>query len=103
FGVGTSCQLVPSQRSATVAEGVGSLKPAGNSAFPTAMHEFPAVQSTALRLVSFAPMTFGVGVTVHAADAAECASIYPRAATSERTNGRSGNCLNATRASLLLL
>jgi hypothetical protein len=68
------------------------------------MHEFAAVQSTALRLVSFAPGTFGVGGTVHAADAAEGASSSnPRAATRERTNGRSGNCLHATRATLLLL
>jgi hypothetical protein len=96
LGVGTICQLAPSQCSATVAEGVGSLKPAGNSAFPTAMHEFAAVQSTALRLVSFAPGTFGVGGTVHAAEAAQGVSSNAAVAIKTRRTGRSDICCQPT-------
>ena len=68
LGLGTICQLVPSQRSATVVD-LNTLNAGVNVALPTAMHELADEQSTALRKVSSAPATFGVGVTVQAAEA----------------------------------
>ena len=47
------------------------------------MHEFADEQSTPLRYVS-APATFGVGDTVHAADAAEGASSNAAVANKTR-------------------
>ena len=49
---------------------------------PTAMHEFADEQSTPNRLVRAA--TFGVGVTVQAADATEGASNSAAVATRRR-------------------
>jgi hypothetical protein len=81
LGVDTICQLLPSQRSATVAAvPPGALK----VACPTAMHESADAQSTALRLVELAPSTFGVGGTVHAADAAEGVSSSAAIASKTR-------------------
>src|SRR6187397_1426476 len=98
-GVGTICQLVPSQRSAAV-EYVTvpgpPRAPVKTSAEPTARHDLADEQSTALSLVPVAPGAFGVGGTVQAADATEGASSSPTAATRERTNGRGGSCLKAT-------
>ena len=59
---------------------------------PTAMHEFAEVQSTALRLVSLAPATFGVGDTVHAAEAAEGVSNKAVVANRTRRTDRSDIC-----------
>src|SRR6187397_3748824 len=53
------------------------------------MHEFADEQSTALRYVS-APATFGVGDTVHAADAAEGVSSSAAVANKTRRIDRSG-------------
>jgi hypothetical protein len=92
-GLGVICQPAPSQRSANPAL-LGGVKALPT---PTAMHESADEQSTALRSVNEAPDTFGVGVTVQAADAVEGASSSARVATRERTNGRGGKCLNATR------
>ena len=55
---------------------------------PTAMHEFAEVQSTALRMV-FAPATFGVGGTLHAAEAAEGVSNKAAVANKTRRTDRS--------------
>jgi hypothetical protein len=91
---------VPSQRWATVAE-AACLGGAGSSALPTARHEFPEVQSTPLRLVSFAPVTFGVGVTVHAAEAAEGASsnaTQPEKQQTDEVTGASMSRLHPTPA-----
>ena len=49
LGVGTICQLSPSQRSATVVEMSGPKGPWRTSVSPTAMHESADEQSTALR------------------------------------------------------
>lgn len=85
LGVGTICQLVPSQRSATVAE-----VPAPRFvARPTAIHEFADEQSTASKLVLGAPSTFGVGGTVQAADAAEGVSNSAATTIKTRRDGRS--------------
>jgi hypothetical protein len=56
------------------------------------MHEFAEVQSTAFRLVSFAPATFGVGVAVHAAEAAEGVSSNTAVAIKTRRTDRSDIC-----------
>ena len=55
------------------------------------MHEFADEQSTALRYVS-APATFGVGDTVHAADAAEGVTNSAAVATKTRRTDRSDIC-----------
>jgi len=92
FGVGISCQLVPSQRSATVVTIGRDLNPVWVTALPTAMHEVAEVQSTPLRLVSFAPGTFGVGGTVHAAVATEGVSNNAAVAIKTRRTDRSDIC-----------
>jgi hypothetical protein len=81
LGVGTICQLAPSQRSATVTS--DSDCPPREVAWPTAMHEFADEQSTALRLVLDASATFGVGGTVQAANAA--AGVSNSAAVANKT------------------
>jgi len=86
LGLVTIRQLVPSQRSASVAAvPPGALK----VAFPTAMHEFADEQSTALRFVELAPSIFGVGGTVHAADAPEGVSSNAAVAIKTRRTDRS--------------
>ena len=85
-GVGTICQLVPSQRS-TVAYVSRAGAPQGTRedlVEPTAMHEFADEQSTALSQVPLGPGTFGVGGTVQAADAVEGASSSAAVATRRR-------------------
>jgi hypothetical protein len=87
LGVGTICQLAPSQRSA-------SGPPVGGdvvriSGAPTAMHELADEQSTALSVVNEAPSTFGVGVTVQAADATEGVSNSVAAANKTKRTDRS--------------
>jgi hypothetical protein len=72
------CQLVPSQRSATGRKLRGFSDP--SSTTPTAMHEFADEQSTPDRLFA-GPEMVGVGVTVHAADAAEGANSSAAIAT----------------------
>ena len=63
-----------------------------DSASPTAMHEFADEQSTALKFVSAAPSTFGVGGTVHAADAADGARSSAAVANKTRRDSRSDIC-----------
>ena len=87
LGVGTICQLVPSQRSATVAEVTAGGFP--KVAWPTAIQEFADEQSTASKLVLGAPSTFGVGGTVQAADAAEGVSNSAVTTIKTRRDGRS--------------
>jgi hypothetical protein len=52
------------------------------------MHEFADEQSTALKFVFNAPSTFGVGGTVHAADAADGARSIAAVANKTRRDGR---------------
>jgi hypothetical protein len=63
-----------------------------DSASPTAMHEFADEQSTALKFVFDAPSTFGVGGTVHAADAADGARSIAAVANKTRRDGRGDIC-----------
>jgi hypothetical protein len=56
------------------------------------MHEFADEQATALKFVFNAPSTFGVGGTVHAADAADGARSSAAVANKTRRDGRSGIC-----------
>ena len=91
LGLGTICQLVPSQRSATVVD-LNTLNAGVNVALPTAMHELADEQSTALRKVSSAPATFGVGGTVQAADAAEGVTSSAAVASKVRRTDRSDIC-----------
>src|SRR5512132_1269315 len=88
LGVGTICQSVPFQRSATVAE----VPSKAVVARPTAMHEFADEQSTASKLVLNAPSTFGVGGTVQAADATEGVSNSAAVASKIRRADRSDIC-----------
>jgi hypothetical protein len=87
LGVGTICQLAPSQRSAS-GPPVGGVEMKITGA-PTAMHELADEQSTAFSVVNEAPSTFGVGVTVQAADATEGVSNSAAVANKTRRNGRS--------------
>ena len=57
--------------------------------FPTATQELADAQSTASRLLVEAPATFGVGGTVHTADAAEGASSIAAAARKPTPDARS--------------
>jgi hypothetical protein len=87
LGVGTICQLAPSQRSASGPPVGGvEMKIAGT---PTAMHELADEQSTAFSVVNEAPSTFGVGVTVQAADATEGVSNSAAVANKTRRTDRS--------------
>jgi hypothetical protein len=56
------------------------------------MHEFADEQATALKFVFNAPSTFGVGGTVHAADAADGARSSAAVANKTRRDGRSDIC-----------
>ena len=72
------CQLVPSQCSIMGTSARGFSDPVSTK--PTAKHEFADEQSTPNRVFAEPEMT-GVGVTVHAADAAEGANSSAAIAT----------------------
>ncbi len=88
LGVATILQLVPFQCSASVALPV----PGPVVLEPTAMQDVADEQSTANRLLVEAPSTFGVGGTVHAADAADGARSIAAIANKTRLDGRRDIC-----------
>ena len=87
WGVGMSCQLVPSQCSTM------GVPAKWVSAEPTAMHDFADEQSTPFRTFTVAEMFgVGVGVTVQAADAAVGVSSKAAVASNTRRTELSGIC-----------